>query len=329
MKVVVEDPLDDLAGVYARFAENEAYGRAPLYEELARGVAADRAVLSVLAELPPAKQQPNLLFASVRHRCGLPAGWDQFRGWLLDRREEIIATILARRTQTNEPARCATLLPLLATLPQPLALLEVGAAAGLCLLLDRYAYDYDGHRVPPSRPVAAAVPTFVCRASPSTPLPARNLDIAWRAGLDLSPIDVRDPDQTAWLEALVWPGEGNRLELLRAALEVARLDPPPLTEGDLRYDLPALAAQAPPEATLVVFHTAVLAYLPDPADRATFAHTVEGLDAIWVANEAPGAIDAQTAEHAWPSGFDPFLLVRDKQPIAWVDPHGTSIEWLP
>ncbi len=329
MTAVGNDPLDELAGVYVRFAENEASGRSPLYEELARGVAADRTVLSALAELPPAKQQPNLLFASVRYRFGVPAGWAQFRSWLLDQHGEIFATILARRTQTNEPARCATLLPLLATLPPPLALLEVGAAAGLCLLPDRYAYDYNGHRVAPSRPSAAPAPSFACRASPLTPLPARNLDIAWRAGLDLSPIDVADPEQTAWLEALVWPGEGNRLQLLRAALEIARLDPPPVTQGDLRYDLPALAAQAPSDATLVVFHTAVLAYLPDLADRATFAHTVESLNAIWIANEAPGVIDAEPATHAWPSGFDPFLLARNQQPVAWVDPHGTSIEWLP
>ena len=43
--------------------------------------------------------------------------------------------MLARRTQTNEPARCATLLPALALLPPPLALIEVGASAGLILLL--------------------------------------------------------------------------------------------------------------------------------------------------------------------------------------------------
>jgi hypothetical protein len=261
--------------------------------------------------------------------CGTPAGWAEFRGWFLDRRDEILAVLLARRTQTNEPARCATLLPLLATLPQPLALLEVGASAGLCLLPDRYAYDFGGHRVEPSRPTGAAPPTFACRASPSTPLPARGVDVAWRAGLDLEPLDVRDGDDVAWLESLVWPGEGDRLALLRAAVDVARSDPPPVSRGDLLRDLPALAAQAPREATLVVFHTAVLAYVPDPADRAAFARTVEGLDAVWLANEAPGLqTGAEPAEHPWPAGSDPFLLTRDGQPVAWTDSHGTSLEWI-
>jgi hypothetical protein len=52
--------------------------------------------------------------------------------------------MLARRTQTNEAARCAVLLPALALLPQPLALIEVGASAGLCLLYDEWRYHYVG-----------------------------------------------------------------------------------------------------------------------------------------------------------------------------------------
>lgn len=240
--------LEQLAEAYRRWGE-DTRGRSPLYEELARKVAADRALLRVLAELPQAKQQPNLLFASVRFLCGTADGWPQFRRWFFERREELLAVMLARRTQTNEPARCASLLPLLAMLPQPLALLEVGAAAGRCLLPDRYAYEFNGRRVAPSQPVGVEAPTFVCRASRSTPLPARNVEVVWRAGLDLEPIDVRDDRQVAWLEALVWPGEGQRLRLLRAAVEVARADPPPLVCGDLRYDLPALARRAPPDAT--------------------------------------------------------------------------------
>jgi hypothetical protein len=52
-------------------------------------------------------------------------------------------------------------------------------------------------------------------------------------------------------------------------------------------DLPALAGQAPPDETLVVFHTAVLAYVRDREDRAAFARSVAQLDAVWIANEGP------------------------------------------
>jgi hypothetical protein len=178
--------LDRLAGVYARFAA-DARGRSPLYEELALGIAGDREILAILAGLPEPKKQPNLILAAVKFLCGVAAGWEQFRRWFMERPDEVLAVMLARRTQTNEPARCATLLPALATLPQPLALLEVGASAGLCLLPDRYGYDYGGHRVPPARPADVAAPTFACRASASTPLPARGVEVAWRAGLDVEP----------------------------------------------------------------------------------------------------------------------------------------------
>jgi hypothetical protein len=316
--------LDRIARSYEEWAL-DAVGRSPLYVELARGVARDRELLELLAGLPEPKRQPNLLLAAVQRLCGTPDGPAALRACVLERRDEVVALVLGRRTQTNEPARCATLVPLLATLPPPLALIEVGAAAGLCLLPDRYGYDYGRRRIAP--PVAGA-PVFACRANAATPLPHGPLDVAWRAGLDLDPVDVADPDDVAWLEALVWPGEGLRLELLRAALRVARADPPRVVRGDLRHDLPALAAQAPPGATLVVFHTAVLAYVDDARERAAFARTVRETGAVWIANEGVGLVDgtAPAGGDPWPSGS--FVLTRDGRPVAATDPHGTAIDWL-
>jgi hypothetical protein len=319
---VAEDATDRLRQAYLWFADHEASGRSPLYVELAQGVAGDRQLLSVLTALPPAKQQPNLLFTVVRYLCGEPRSFSQFREWAFDRREEVLALTRSRRTQTNEPARCATLLPLLARLPQPLALIEVGAAAGLCLLIDRYGYDYGRCRVPAPRSARDA-PVFSCRANRHTPLPTQGVEVAWRTGLDLEPIDVGDPEQVAWLEALVWPGEGRRLELLRAAIAVARADPPRLVRGDLRRDLRGLVEQAPGDATLVVFHTAVLAYLAAPAERIAFGNTVRELGARWISNEGAGVLEQPGF---WPSG--PFVLSLDGEPVARTDPHGTFIDWM-
>jgi hypothetical protein len=302
---------------YRRFAAREAR-RSPLYAEWAAGVAGDAEILGWLSGLPQGKRQPNLLFASVRLLAGTPDGFPAFREVLRTRRAEVEAVVLARRTQTNEPARCALLLPVLAALPQPLALLEVGASAGLCLLPDRYAYDYGVHRLGDGSPVLR------CRPSGPVPLPARLPEVAWRAGLDLAPVDVTDAEQTAWLEALVWPGEGDRLETLRAALDVARADPPRVIEGDLTTsDLPDLAAEAPRDATLVVFHTAVLAYVPREG-RAAFRASVEALDAVWIANEAPHLLGVDAA-NVPPSLF---VLARDGEPVAWTDGHGASLTWL-
>lgn len=66
----------------------------------------------------------------------------------------------------------------------------------------------------------------------------------------------------------------------------------------------------------MIFHTAVLAYVPDAADRVAFAELVAELNAVWVANEAPDLLTGQPPDHAWPPRFDPFLLARDKKPVA-------------
>ncbi len=316
---------DRIAARFLRFAEREADGSSPLYAALARGAASDPCTLAFLGALPEDKQQPNLLFAALRLVCGTPSDWRQARAALETQAAPIRAVMLTRRTQTNEPARCAMLLPVLARLPQPLALIEVGASAGLCLLPDRYGYAYGAHRIPP--PLSEA-PIFHARASAATPLPAALPRVAWRAGLDLSPIDLRDQAHRAWLETLVWPEHSERLQGLRAAMRIAQSDPPPVHRGDLLTDLGALAGTAPGDATLVVFHTAVLAYIADPAARGRFAAAVRDLGAVWISNESPGVFPAIAARLRRPGPSGAFLLAVDGMPVAWTQPHGAWIEWL-
>lgn len=310
---------------YRRFAEREVRGRSPLYETLAYGVAGDSFCLDFLAALPDAAQQPNLLFAALRHVCGTPRDWPEFRALLAANAGAIRTTMLTRRTRTNETGRCATLLPVLSRLRQPLALIEVGASAGLCLLPDRYGYTYGTQRL---RAPTSGAPVLACRASPLTPLPAALPDIAWRAGLDLDPVDLTDAGQRAWLETLVWPEQTDRLQRLRGAMAVAQADPPRVVRGDLRTDLPALARAAPAGATLVVFHSAVLAYVPDVAMREAFARTVRDIGAVWISNEAPGVFASIRDRLPGRGPEGAFVLAVDGNPVAWTDPHGAWIDWI-
>jgi hypothetical protein len=306
---------------YRAFAE-EARGRSPAYESLAASVAEDTGILRFLATLPPQKRQPNLLFAAARYLLGTPADIGQLRALVSRNRAELAAVMLARRTQTNEPARCATLLPALAQLPPPLALIEVGASAGLTLLFDRYSYDYAGHRIAGCDPMA---PTLRCEPRGPVPIPPRIPEITWRAGLDLNPLDVTDDDDVRWLSCLLWPGEGDREERLAAAIAAARREPPVIHRGDLLTDLPALAAQAPAGATLVIYHSAVLAYLP-PDDRRRFAATARRLPAVWLSNEGPGVVPDQPIP---PCQGTPFVLARGGDtPLAIADSHGAWLRWL-
>jgi hypothetical protein len=332
---VQNDGVADLGEWYLWFAEHEAAGRSPLYEKIGRASAGDRELLASVCELPMAKRQPQLLLAAVRYVCGLAEDWAQFRDFHVQRREEIHAVISSRRTQTNEPARCAILLPLLAQLPQPLALLEVGAAAGLCLLIDRYAYDYDydydydyGRTTIPPADGSADAPLFACRASDRTPIPTRPLEVVWRTGLDINPLDVTDPQDVAWLATLVWPGEGRRTQLLEAAVRVARRDPPRVVKGDLRYDLARLAERAPKAATLVVFHCSVLAYIDDPLEREQFGEQVLSLGARWVSSEGASVVPPAEGPQDQSQLAGQAVLALDGSPVARADMHGTWLHWL-
>lgn len=314
-----------LAARYRRFAATEARGRSPLYERIAQAIAGDAGTLALIGSLPEAKRQPNLMLAAVRHRHGIAKDWPQFRAWLHDDFAALREVILARSTQTNEPGRCAVLLPLLSRLPQPLALIEVGASAGLCLLPDRYGYDYGRTRI--SAPDRAA-PVFACTADAATPLPASPPRIVWRAGLDLNPLDAADPETRDWLTTLVWPGQEQRADGLRTALRVAAREPPRILRGDLRRDLARLAGQAPAGATLVIFHTAVLAYIADAAERDAFAAEVTRLCPAWIANEAPSVLPARAGGRAGTGAPGRFLLSLNGAPMAWTDPHGRAMEWV-
>ncbi|WP_456819804.1 DUF2332 domain-containing protein [Cellulomonas sp. URHB0016] len=315
---------DPVADAYRAFAEQEARGVSPTYEAWALGVSEDATVTDLLLTLPPGKRQPNLVFAAAR-RHGARGAYDQLRSTVLERWPQVRATILARATQTNEANRCAVLLPYLAELPQPLALLEVGAAAGLCLLPDRYSYRYDdGTALDPDAGRSDVV--LPCAVGPGVAVPDRLPRVAWRAGIDLAPVDVHDDDACDWLETLVWPEQDDRRTRLRAAVDVARRDRPRIVRGDLLEALPALAAEAPADATLVVFHSAVLAYL-DPEGRAAFVDLVGTLPGHWISNEGAPVLPA-TAHLGSGSAGRAFVVMVDGAVRGYADPHGRSLVGL-
>jgi hypothetical protein len=321
---MAEESLTRLAERYRTFATAEAQGVSPHYERLAQDIAASADVLRFLMELPPPRRQPNLLLGAATLIAGRPPDIALLTDMIARRPDALRATMLRRTTQTNEPARCAVLLPLLAALPQPLALIEVGASAGLCLLPDRYGYDWGHARLAPSDPDA---PVFSCAVTGPVPLPAALPRVVWRAGLDLNPLDVASDEDTAWLEALIWPEQDDRRRNLKAALAVARREPPRVVRGDLLRDLEPLIAEAPADATLVVFHTAVLAYVSAIEARAHFVDTVRRSRAVWISNEVPSIFPSIAARRPTPVPRG-FLLAVDGEPKAWTGPHGQSLDWF-
>jgi hypothetical protein len=217
-----------IAAWYSRFAASTARDQSPLYREWARAVADDVELLTLLSSLERPKRQPHLVFAASRLLGAPEEGFDAWRAWMVENWDDVKREASARTTQTNEPGRLAALLPLLAGIEGPLALLEVGASAGLCLYPDRYSYEYevagnggmdagnggvDGgelggmsgsiHRIDPADGHSPVV--LHCAVTGPAPLLTTLPEVVWRAGIDLEPLDVADDEDVRWLEMLVGP----------------------------------------------------------------------------------------------------------------------------
>jgi hypothetical protein len=350
-----------IEGWYRRFAEAPTPGQSALYRSWASGVADDQQLLRLLCELPREKRQPHLVFA-VSRLLGAPEdSFAQWREWMLAHWPQVRAEAQVRSTQTNEPGRCAAILPLLAQIEGPIALLEIGASAGLCLYPDRYSYEYVDagadmsgtgtvHRIDPedgpsavllrcdvtgAAPLSAAATTLPNR--PPTALPSAMPQIVWRAGIDLDPLDVANAADLRWLQMLVGPEQHDRRTRITAAADIVRQDPPLLyktdvTKGDVAAELAAVAATAPAGSTLVVLVVGVLVYL-SAQQRADFASALAELaaqGARWISLEDPAVFPSMAEalkRHPAPApGLFPLAL--DGTPAAWCGPHGQSIAWM-
>lgn len=355
--------LDDLR-VWARdFPAHDS----PRYGAICEGLAEDPERAALLLDARPGFQNPLILLAAVHHLLlggeRHPLGsyyatvvggtardiddelYPAFAAFVDAHRARLAELVATRTTQTNEARRTVVTLPALGLVAHeagaPLALLEVGASAGLNLLPDRYGYQIGEVAVGPED--AAVRIRCAAEGELRPPLPA-DLEVGWRLGLDLNPLDVRDPQTREWLRALVWPEHPDRLELLDAALEVARHDPPLVLRGDLVDDLAPLAARAPAGMALTVVSTWTLAYL-EPARRRAFVLRLGEIAAtrgqpVWlVAGEAQSvlaSLEVGLAEMP-PEGFGPSTLslhrfepdgARDHRLLAHAHPHGRWVRWL-
>jgi hypothetical protein len=296
-------------------ASRDLAAHSALHTAWAAGVAVDDEVVALIDRLPRERRQPSLVF-SVATWLGAEAGdYVGFRTWLVENWPAVEEAARERRTQTNEIGRCAPLVAALARIPGPIALLEVGAAAGLCAIPERYGYRFGDAPV-----LGAGSPVVACVVDDPALAPTTLPDIRWRLGTDLHPLSAADPGDARWLEALVPLDREDRRERLRAALVTARVDPPRVIAGDALGSLAEAAAAAPEGLTLVVVSLGTLVYLA-PEARAAFPAAVAALDARLVTLEQSGIADPT----ALPGRF---VLALDGEPIAEASPHGDRLSAL-
>jgi hypothetical protein len=303
----------DFAQMWEWFATH-CQGYSPLYERISAGVAGDAELLGWVQAAPPAAHIPPALLAAVHYVVlGEPdhplahiyAGRSEadpapiFLRLCRDRKDEVMALLATRHIQTNDCGRSALIGPgltwLASRLQGPLALVDVGASAGLNLLCERYRIDYGatGATGPSDSPVRIA-----CRIAGGNPPIAGTLPpLVSRIGIDRSPIDLTDPDDARWLLACVWPDTG-RLERTDASIRLAQGDLPRVIAGDANEVLPAVLGDLPSGANAVITTTWVFAYF-SPEDRVRFVKLLEAEShsrtLAWLSAEGAGTVAAFAA----------------------------------
>ena len=218
-------------------------------------------------EHPLADFYPSLCGPS----CGLssprPAteAYPVFREFCLNHADDLRHLLPDARLQTNEVTRCANLLPAFEIVSKrgerkPLALIEIGASAGLNLHWDRYHYAYGCANIGNKLSPVQLRCSFTGTQRPL--LPAFMPDVASRVGIDLCPLDVTNERDVSWLSACIWPEETERYRLLSAAIEVAQAHPPTLLKGDACDLLPEIIEALPLDVTVCLWHSYALAQGP-------------------------------------------------------------------
>ena len=232
--------------------------------------------------------------------CGGPAGkWDELWVAMHSRLEsdgERIGELFARTPQTNEVLRATVLSAGLSAFARttglPLRLFEIGASAGL-----------------------------------NTRITSGDYVIAERAACDLHPLDIHSEEDCTRLLSYVWADDGERIALLRQAIERARTLPLTVEQADMFEWLPRRVEPRAGYATVVM--QSVVADHLSKDERARLWGIIEAIGAT-ASSASPFAwlrmeFDRPTRRYetrlrAWPGGYDEL--------IASSTGHARSIEWI-
>ncbi len=165
--------------------------------------------------------------------------------------------------QTNEVGRSVALLAGLFDLVESaglvrIRLLEVGASAGLNLLLDRFYVSGDGWEYgPPNSPVRF-------ERAVRGPVRLQHFQLTSRRGCDLEPVDITTEQGRTLLTSFVWPFDLHRHQRLAAVLPMAQHNPPVVdaaSAGDWLFR--QLQGTGEPDELTVIWQSVTRLYWPE------------------------------------------------------------------
>ncbi len=255
--------------------------------------------------------------------------WSRFTQVLQACQQELPA-LIRRPVRINEVGRASALLPgflyVAGQTGLPLRLLEVGAGAGLNLRWDRYFYESPNQAW--GDPLSPVMLRGAYRLNhPSLGGTAR---IAERRGCDDEPLHAAVEADRLTLLSFVWPDRPERVQRMRAALDLAQLEPVALDAERAEEWIEKQLKRPAGQCATVVFHCVFLDNL-SPQARARFQFVMEEAgkratsDAplAWLRME-PGGVEAEVRLRIWPGGDDRLIALSGFQG-QWVeapDPEG-------
>ena len=305
-----------------------AEGRSPLYAAIWRRLAEDPEVAEIIGE--PTWDSPLRLAAGLHYLVlSGEASWDETDEALTSHRDFLSTWVARQGVQTNEVQRCWMLLPCFLraaerTGAREFRLVEIGPAAGLNLVWDRYRYSYaDGDW-------GLAAADLALTGEERRPVPTEILAlrpvVRSRVGIEINPIDVLSDEGALLLKSFVWADQTWRLDQLDRAIAAVRRDPPDLIDGDAASTLPTILAEHDPDVLTVVWQTAVLGYLP--AERRQLVRDAleqAGATRPLAYVEAARPSDGSHAHYGlwlqlWPGG--------SREELALAEHHGAWLDWI-
>lgn len=320
-----------------------------LYAHLSQKIAQDRPVLRLLQEADPNTQVANLLFGAVHYLLaenpdhplidfypslsdqprGPQGGYPLFRTFCLENADRIVTIVTTKKVQTNEVGRCTAWLPALAHLAgrhglDRFHMIELGASAGLHQLMFRFGYRYGPETTYGS---LDSLVQLECEVSGATVLPGlRQIPIMLGArGLDVQPVRVTEPDEAAWLLALIWPEQTDRRQVLMATLELAKEFPPLLVAGDMTQGFKGVLERTPAEDPVVVLHSYTFNQCPPSVGKVMidqFTSSSEKRELYELSLEWYDGQDKPHLELGRRSG-----AYWKRELLAYCESHGRWIEW--
>lgn len=253
------------------------------------------------------------------------AAWPQARRAMGEHAPRL-AAFMEHEPQTNEVRRSAALLGGFLSIAQqtglPLRCYEIAASAGLNLSWDRYRYELSGASWGPASPVL--LPSDWSGVLP--PLDAE-VRVVHRQACDRRPVDLKDPVQRRRLLAYVWPDQFDRLERIRAAIDLALAKDVTVEAADA-VDWTARTVAPTSGAATVIYHSVFWQYMPAES-QAALRQAIENIASTatsdapiaWLRMEPPPENMAimEVRLTMWPGGEERVLAV--------VHAHGASASW--